>query len=267
MNTDDTARQSATTTTTEHATSSDMPRSTDGDMSRQAAAGRDEPRQAATDTSRYSLSIESVADEYERSGYPRTIRTLQRYCTAGHLDCLKVPTTLGDKFFVTPDSVARHIEQIAQLGTLDMSRQDATSRDLSRQTATAVARDLSHSSNATAGDTTRQATTSDDMSSAATAPVSQPVAPVAQPQVGQGGDHKYVALLERENDFLHKELEVKNTQIEALLERDRETNFLVQGLQKLLGPLLAAPGRGAGQALGSGAEERDRDITDQTKMQ
>jgi hypothetical protein len=37
------------------------------------------------------------------------LRTLQRYCASGHLDCRKAATALGDKYFVTPQSVSRHI--------------------------------------------------------------------------------------------------------------------------------------------------------------
>ena len=57
-----------------------------------------------------------------------------------------------------------------------------------------------------------------------------------------------VAVLERENallreqkDFFRNQVEVKDTQIAALLERDKETNYLVRGLQTMLAPLL---GRG-----------------------
>ena len=35
---------------------------------------------------------------------------------------------------------------------------------------------------------------------------------------------------------------VKDTQIKELTERARETNILIGGLQKLLSPLLSAPG-------------------------
>ncbi len=52
---------------------------------------------------------------------------------------------------------------------------------------------------------------------------------------------KYVELLERENAFLRDQVNIKDQQIGALLERDRETNFLVQGLQRMLAPLLGAP--------------------------
>ena len=58
-----------------------------------------------------------------------------------------------------------------------------------------------------------------------------------------------VAVLERENtllreqkDFYRHQVEVKDTQIAALLERDKETNYLVRGLQTMLAPLLGRGG-------------------------
>lgn len=60
---------------------------------------------------------------------------------------------------------------------------------------------------------------------------------------------RYVAQVENENAmlkehvvFLREQANVKDTQIAALLERDRETNYLVRGLQTMLAPLL---GRGS----------------------
>lgn len=89
----------------------------------------DKPRPVATggDTD-FTLSLEDVSERYERAGHPRTLRTLQRYCASGHLDAQKVATTLGDKYFVTPPSVARHIAQIEELAPLNTV---AASRDLS----------------------------------------------------------------------------------------------------------------------------------------
>lgn len=55
-----------------------------------------------------------------------------------------------------------------------------------------------------------------------------------QPDVSQ-----YVARLESENVFLRDQIGVKDTQIAALLERDKETNFLIRGLQTMLAPLLS----------------------------
>jgi hypothetical protein len=54
-------------------------------------------------------------------------------------------------------------------------------------------------------------------------------------------DDRYVELLERVSAAQASEIKIKNEQITALLERDRETNVLVAGLQKMLAPLLGAP--------------------------
>ncbi len=77
-------------------------------------------RQAATDNDTdFSLSLEEVASHYHRAGHPRTLRSLQRYCVSGHLDARKIATALGDKYLVTPQSVSRHIAQIAEFAQLD----------------------------------------------------------------------------------------------------------------------------------------------------
>ena len=44
-----------------------------------------------------------------------------------------------------------------------------------------------------------------------------------------------------ERDFLREQINRKDRTIEALIERDRETNFLVRGLQEMLTPLLPRP--------------------------
>ena len=55
-------------------------------------------------------------------------------------------------------------------------------------------------------------------------------------------DSRYVASLERENEFLRGQVAVKDDQIKDLTERARETNHLIAGLQKMLTPLLGRPG-------------------------
>src|SRR5437667_12350480 len=93
----------------------------------------DQSRHAATSPDDYALTIDDAAVRYEHAGHPRTIRTLQRYCAKGHLDCLRQETPFGEKYLITPTSVARHIAQIAELAS-------TTSRDLSRRVASDVAR-------------------------------------------------------------------------------------------------------------------------------
>ena len=197
--------------------------------SRSVATGPDTSRPAATagDNNDYTLSIEEVSERYANAGHPRTIRTLQRYCVSGHLDARKVATTLGDKYLVTPQSVARHIAQIIEMLPLDTV---ATDRDQPRPVATSVAAQesppTSHSEHTTRDDTPRQLATDDKEVS------------------------RYVERLEREveqakdeRDFLREQIDRKDKTIDSLIERDRETNILVRGLQEMLTPLLGAPRR------------------------
>ena len=226
------------------------------------ATRRDLPRQDATATdTAFSLSLEEVAELYTRAGHPRTLRSLQRYCVSGHLDARKIATTTGDKYLVTPQSVARHIAQIVELSQLDAV---ATVRDLSRPVATTVAPEPSpapqtispHEESATTSDMSRQGATE------SVPPVMEtPVPPQSQRQdaatahdtprqvaterAATGETSRYVAQLEHQlevarddRDFLREQINRKDRTIEALIERDRETNILVRGLQEMLTPLL-----------------------------
>ncbi len=192
------------------------------------ATSRDVPRPGATTLDNdYTLPLEEVSERYARAGHPRTIRSLQRYCAVGHLDCQKVATTIGDKYLATAQSVARHIAQIEELRAYDPV---ATGRDTSRHVATHVA-----AQDSAGKPTGERATGSDDGRQAPT---------------GESEASRYVALLERaveqskdEREFLREQIDRKDKTIDSLIERDRETNILVRGLQEMLTPLLGAPRR------------------------
>ena len=192
---------------------------------RPSATGPDTPRPAATDRDNdFVLSIEEVSERYARAGHPRTIRTLQRYSASGHLDAQKVATTLGDKYLVTPQSVARHIAQIEELRALDTV---ATDRDRSRPVATATSTQEIGNEHAT-----YRATSDDEQRQTTT------VAPDLSPYVARL--EKEVEQAKDEREFLREQINRKDKTIEALIERDRETNFLVRGLQEMLTPLLGS---------------------------
>src|SRR5437764_3376702 len=76
----------------------------------------DQPRLVATtpDTD-YSLSIDDALARYERAGLPRTPRTIQRYCAKAHLDCRRIETSYGEKYLITPASIAKHIAYIEEV--------------------------------------------------------------------------------------------------------------------------------------------------------
>jgi hypothetical protein len=186
----------------------------DDSQRQEAATNRDLSRHAATTPdSDFSLSIEEASLLYERAGHPRTARSIQRYCAKGHLDYRRVDTPFGEKFLITPASVMKHIAYIEEV------RPFAASRDVPGPVATSVAAENkdgeSSLSDVKTGDQSRQPPTED----------------------------RYVAALERENDFLRGQVTVKDTQIAELQVRAHETNSLIHGLQRLLAPLLSAPER------------------------
>jgi hypothetical protein len=158
----------------------------------------------------FTLSIDEALERYVKAGRPRTPRSIQRYCAKGHLQCRLVETAFGEKYLIAPDSVDKHIayiEEVTPATSRDTSRPVAASRDT-------VAPDISTPTETAArADQPRQDPTSPDLS-------------------------RYVARVEGENDFLRKQITVKDDQIKDLTERARETNHLIAGLQKMLTPLL-----------------------------
>jgi hypothetical protein len=86
----------------------------DNDLSRQASTSLD---------SEYTLTIDDALERYDRAGLPRTARSVQRYCAKGHLDCRRIETPFGEKYMISPTSVARHIAYIEEV------RPTATGRD------------------------------------------------------------------------------------------------------------------------------------------
>lgn len=164
----------------------------------------------------YSLSIEQAAEFYAQAGHPRTIRAVQKYCALSKLDCHKVETETGEKYLVAPYSVTRHIAYINEVRTV------ATRRDQTRTDASVRPLEVK-----------------------AELPPVPPANDSEQPRTDasvRDKEDRYVARLESENEFLRGQIGVKDTQIAEMTERTRETNMLVAGLQKLLAPLLTAPG-------------------------
>src|SRR6266851_4580672 len=176
----------------------------------------DQPRPVATSPdNEYSLSIEDAAERYERAGLPRTLRTIQRYCAKGHLDCRRVEIPYGEKYLITPASVATHIAYIEEV------RQTVAGRDEPRHVATTNVQETQEP------DEVRQAPTGRD----------EPRQVAAETEAAS----RYAARLEGENSFLREQITVKDVQIKDLTERARETNHLIAGLQKMLTPLLGRP--------------------------
>ena len=139
------------------------------------------------------------------------MRTLQRYCESGRLDCLKTETPTGDAYVVDPKSVER---AIGELKLIHGDRHDATSRDLSPPVARVVEppeeTDMSRPS-ATSRDSAQENNPVDDVRPTPTEPgVTRPVATDYDIY-----DHPYVKRLEHQ-------LEKLETRYEAQIRRTEE---------------------------------------------
>jgi len=215
----------------------------------------DEPRHDALGPARptaaeSSLTLDEVSRLFDEAGLPRNVRTLQRYCAAGRLDCIKEETATGLAYFVNPVSVERAIKQLAQLhGLSDEVRHSATSVEMPHHVAQAAELlTLADAPRPSAADRDKLVEESQERHSA--------------PEPDMSG---MVAVLERENtllreqkDFYRNQVEVKDTQIAALLERDKETNYLVRGLQTMLAPLLGRGGNGDHRPAGDQHTQNDQ---------
>jgi hypothetical protein len=212
------------------------------------------PRPVATDPDevrqRYTLPLAEVATRFEAAGFPRSTRSLQRYCGAGKLDCLKEITPTGDAYFVDAQSVARAIAELRQLyGAAGAVRQDATERDVSRPVAVETVTLFGD-------DKGRRGATADDAPTTPSLENQGATESAMSRHVATDRDmtERYIARLEAENEFLRSEATTKNAQIKELTERARETNLLVAGLQKMLTPLL-----GGGEGRGDKSEASIRE--------
>jgi hypothetical protein len=172
------------------------------------------PARPDAPTNAPSLTVEEAAQRYDQAGIPRTLRRIQKYCARGDLDCRKAETEFGEKYFITAESIDRHIAQI---------------RDALAAAGRAPARP----------DAPERSSQIHEIS-----PPTQATPPDAQARLGAPGRDYLEQLAKRigEKDdeirFLRSEVAVKNDQIKDLTERARETNHLIAGLQKMLTPLL-----------------------------
>src|ERR1700683_1675653 len=107
---------------------------------------------ATTPDSDFTLTIDEALELYARAGLPRTPRSIQRYCAKGHIDCRRMETPFGEKYMISPASVAKHIAYIEEV------RPVATGRDEPRHAATSVVPEESHAKQR------QEATTGDDLS-------------------------------------------------------------------------------------------------------
>ena len=81
------------------------------------------------DLSASLVTLDVVSSRFIIAGLPRSMRTLQRYCANGTLDCVKEATETGDTYFVVEQSIGPAITALSQLhDAKDKHRHGATDR-------------------------------------------------------------------------------------------------------------------------------------------
>ena len=189
----------------------------------------------------YTLDMNEVSGLFDEADLPRSRRTLLRYCQHDKLDCTKVETMHGEQYFVSEASVQRLIAEILERERFTRPP-EAVSAPVSghaapRQT---MAGHAAHGGENIASGADGQATP--DPGQTGQGPAGQD-----RQEHQRRADERLLNQVERENELLRTQMEVKdkqiermNSQIDDLIERGREDKLLIQNFQRKLG-MLAAP--------------------------
>jgi hypothetical protein len=181
----------------------------------------DTSRQVAPsyDPLRHTLSVHEVEAQLLAAGVPRSRRHIQRLCKNQSLDA--APLGANDEWYIAPDSVPKVIGDLRALEE-QRARRVATQRDLAHHVVPAAEPSNDH-------DMPRHDATQRDMAGAQQSD-NAPATP--------GDTSRYVALLERDNEFLRDQVKKKDEQISDLSSRFSETQTLLGAMQRMFAPLL-----------------------------
>lgn len=192
---------------------------------------------------RHTLTVREVEAMLVAAGIVRSHRHVLRMCKSGMLDALKIPGgPSGEEWYVTPDSVPRAIGDLKQIEEQRARRVAAQpaipdhvapaeplnqDTDMSGHVAPQPAASVTENKDGigtTRHDMPRHTATKSDLSQDVGA--------------GESTTSRYVALLERDNEFLREQVAKKDNHLEDLSKRFGETQFLLGAMQKMLAPLL-----------------------------
>ena len=104
------------------------------DTSRHDATGRDTPRQVATEPTPGDdyISLRAAREIFVSHGRSVSERTLQRACGKGHIECKKITTGEGEKWFARESTVHHRLRELDEFDQLREQHAVATRRDVSR---------------------------------------------------------------------------------------------------------------------------------------
>lgn len=159
------------------------------------------------------VDIETTCDILREEGVTRTIRTIQRMCKRGDLEARLVPTENGTRYLVERGSIHEFVERHNQMMPSGPGREELEGNIPVGQSVQSI-------------NTQTQPNDNHDRSH-------------MQEIIGIKDDQ--ITFLKSQLDIANKQIEMKDEQINTMLERDHETNVLIQNLQRLMA--LPEPGK------------------------
>src|SRR5665213_1428820 len=170
------------------------------DRTSPVTTGQDRPESGT----QFTLSVVQASDLYAKLGHPRNPRSVRRFCQQKTLNFIETDTLFFTKaYLIDPQSVERHVQEIAEIRGTEEPVMTGLGRPEPADDQPAIA--------------TNSKSIQADISA---------------------DNSKYVQFLERAYEAQAKEIEIKNRQIDAMLDRDKETNVLMRGFQTVMAPLL-----------------------------
>lgn len=183
-------------------------------------AGHGAP-QHDSDGLRHTMSLKEVEAQLLIAGVPRSHRHIVRLCKSGAFEAAKRPGGSGDEWYIAAQSVPKVIGDLRAIEEA-RERHSQTQHTASDH----VAPEKPNNDNA---DTARQSAPEHATSGPKNMEEGSPTQPDAS---------RYVALLERDNEFLREQVSKKDEQISDLSNRFSETQILLGAMQKMLAPML-----------------------------
>ena len=172
------------------------------------------------------VDIETTSEILRDEGIVRTIRTIQRMCKRGDLVARLVPTENGVRYLIERGSIYEFVERHNQM--MPSGKLTAGSEVVEE----------------------KRSNGSQPISQTESSGNSQQVAEEKQVHLQEILSMKkdQIDFLKGQLDLANEQLRVKDEQISTMLERDHETNILIQNLQQLMALPAAKDGFGKSNA-------------------
>lgn len=197
----------------------------------------------------YCVSVDEIRLLLFENGIEKSKDTIQRYCREGRLDAVKLG--LLRRYFATPLSVERLLEYL---------RTDAVEVDAAELDADASTGMQAHEGaySTVKPDVQLHAATEPNKST----PEPDPHEAASTRMQAHAVDDGMVDFLKGQINVKDEQIKVKDNQIAAMLERDRETNFLIRELQTQLSNTFRLVAGNREDALRESAPHREPAYTD-----